>query len=136
MELTESIFLNQQQISFIRKSIDRMHQLGFLCSIDDFGSGYSSLGMLKDFDIDTVKLDRSFFAGISDEKTQDIIACITELAEKLGAKTVAEGIETEEQLSYLRSVACDMVQGYIFSKPLPEEEFESWKKEFEKKSQC
>ena len=79
-----------------------------------------------EFDIDVVKLDRRFFLNVEQPKTRDVVASIVELARKIGAKTVAEGIETPEQLDFLRGVHCDMVQGYIFSRPLPIDEFELW----------
>ena len=101
-----------------------MHRMGFLCSLDDFGSGFSSLGLLKEFDVDTIKLDRSFFVNMSGEKAKDVITCLIELSKKLGVHTVAEGIETSGMVNYLRMVKCDMVQGYIFSKPIPVPEFE------------
>ncbi|MCH1981737.1 GGDEF domain-containing protein [Ruminococcus sp. OA3] len=129
-ELTESIFFDTQRIKTVQESIRHMHRMGFLCSLDDFGSGFSSLGLLKEFDVDTLKLDRSFFMNISDERGQEIISCLIELAGKLEVQTVAEGIETPEQLEYLRSVHCDMVQGYIFSKPLPISAFEEWSKQY------
>lgn len=125
-ELTESILLDPQQIEIVKKSIHKMHCLGFLCSLDDFGSGFSSLGLLKEFDVDTIKLDRQFFLDISKEKSRDVIACLIELAKKLNVRTVAEGIEVQEQLDYLRDIGCDMVQGYIFSRPLPSKEFEAF----------
>ena len=125
-ELTESIFFDRQRIKTVQESIRQMHAMGFLCSLDDFGSGFSSLGLLKEFDVDTLKLDRSFFLNISDGRGQEIIGCLIALAGKLRVQTVAEGIETPKQLEYLRSVQCDMVQGFIFSKPLPAAEFEKW----------
>lgn len=125
-ELTESIFLDDAQISQVKECIRQMHRMGFGCSLDDFGSGFSSLGLLKEFDVDTVKLDRRFFLDISSEKAKDVIRCLVDLAKKLHMKTVAEGIEDREQLEYLRSIQCDSVQGYIFSRPLPVEEFEQW----------
>lgn len=103
-----------------------MHEQGFLCSLDDFGSGYSSFTMLKDFDIDVLKLDRSFFLDLHSEKARSIIACIQELAESQHIKTVAEGIETQEQLAYVNSMHCDVIQGFYFSRPLPLKEFETW----------
>ena len=103
-----------------------MHELGFQCSLDDFGSGYSSLGLVKEFDIDAIKLDRRFFKDIEDQKSRDVIDCLITLSKKLGLTSVAEGIETEEQLSYMQTVGCDLVQGFIFSRPLPVEEFETW----------
>lgn len=104
-----------------------MHEQGFLCSLDDFGSGYSSFTMLKDFDIDVLKLDRSFFLDLHQLKRQeDIICSIQELAESQHIKTVAEGIETQEQLAYVNSMHCDVIQGFYFSRPLPLKEFETW----------
>ena len=100
--------------------------MGFLCSLDDFGIGFSSLSLLKEFDIDTIKFDRQFFMDISTKKSKDIIGSMIDLSSKLGMHTVAEGIETQEQVSYLDSAKCDMIQGYVFSKPLPLEEFEKW----------
>lgn len=128
-ELTESIFLDDAQLEAVKKGIEEMHRLGFCCSLDDFGSGFSSLGLLKEFDVDTLKMDRSFFLDISSEKARDVITCVVELAKKLHVKTVAEGIEMPEQLEYLRSIQCDEVQGYIFSPPLPVEEFEQWEEQ-------
>lgn len=125
-ELTESIFFDQNQIVVVKESIKRMHELGFLCSLDDFGIGFSSLSLLKEFDIDTIKFDRQFFMDISTKKSKDIIGSMIDLSSKLGMHTVAEGIETQEQVSYLDSAKCDMIQGYVFSKPLPLEEFEKW----------
>ena len=79
-----------------------------------------------DFDIDAVKLDRRFFKDITNPKVEDVIASIVELSRKIGAQTVAEGIETPEQLALLKKVHCDLIQGFIYSKPLPIPEFEEW----------
>lgn len=128
LEITESIFLYENDIKFIKEQIDEMHQMGFLCSLDDFGAGFSSLGLLKEFNIDTIKIDRSFFMGKKSERSEIILSCITELALRLGIDTVAEGIETEEQIEFLKKINCRMVQGYYFSKPMPIDEFEKWAK--------
>ena len=125
-ELTESIFFDNKQIKIVQESIRKMHQYGFLCSLDDFGSGFSSLGLLKEFDVDTIKLDRSFFINTSGTKAKEVIRCLIELAQSLDVQTVAEGIEKPEQLDYLRAVGCEMVQGYIYSRPLPIPEFEEF----------
>lgn len=125
-ELTESVFFGHKQIDPVINIIRQMHKCGFLCSLDDFGFGFSSLVLLKEFDVDVIKLDRQFFVDISNPKTKNIIAGVVELAKKLGVEIVAEGIETEEQLRFLKSLRCDMVQGYIYSKPLPIAEFEVW----------
>lgn len=130
-ELTESIFLEDDQIAHVKKSIRDMHRMGFRCALDDFGAGYSSLGLLKEFDVDTLKLDRRFFLDMSGEKAQHVIRGVADLAVKLNMRTVAEGIETQEQLLFLQSIPCDEIQGYIFSPPLPVEEFEKQKSEWE-----
>lgn len=131
LELTESIFFDEQQTELLKTSIGHMHRKGFLCSLDDFGAGFSSLGLLREVDVDTIKLDRQFFGNIANRKAQNVIASFIGLADKLGVHIVAEGIETEEQMDYLREVQCEMVQGYIFSKPLPILEFERWSEELE-----
>ena len=130
-ELTESMFFDRMHNERIKRGIARMHQMGFRCSMDDFGAGYSSLGILKEFDVDTLKMDRSFFLDIGSEKARDIIRSVVELAAKLQLETVAEGIEQAEQIEFLHSIHCDIVQGYFFSKPLPMDEFESWVSQYE-----
>lgn len=125
LELTESTILgNPAQFTDI---INQIHQCGFRCSIDDFGFGYSSLSILKNFKVDALKLDRSFF---TDQKHQSrgkaVITSIVELSHKLGMETVAEGIEEPKQLEFLKEINCTKVQGYVFSKPLPIPEFESF----------
>lgn len=129
-ELTESIFFDDGQISRVKNVIRQMHEHGFSCSLDDFGSGFSSLGLLKEFDVDVIKLDRLFFLDMSSDKAKAVIACLLELAKRLHVKTVAEGIEEPAQLEYLRSLHCDMVQGYVISRPLPVEEFEKWSQRY------
>ena len=125
-ELTETIFVGVAQLDRMQKEIAQMHRVGFRCSMDDFGSGYSSLGLLREFDVDTVKLDRRFFLDITTAKSRNVILCVTELVKRLKMTLVAEGIETPEQLEYLRELDCDEVQGYIYSRPLPVEEFEKF----------
>lgn len=125
-ELTESMFFDTDRIDCIKKGIKNMHEMGFQCSMDDFGVGYSSLGLLKEFDVDTLKLDRSFFLDITNERARDIIQSVVELANKLQVRTVAEGIEQTEQIKFLSSIHCDTIQGYFFSRPLPVTEFEDW----------
>ncbi len=126
LELTESIFFDEQQRELTKELICQMHSYGFLSSLDDFGVGFSSLALLQEFDVDTIKLDRAFFDDIEQEKAQKIISHLIALSKDLGISVVAEGIETERQLAILRALRCDMVQGYIFSKPLPITEFEAW----------
>ncbi len=130
-ELTESMFFDRAYNEYIKKGIARMHELGFCCSMDDFGAGYSSLGILKEFDVDTIKMDRLFFLDMDNEKARDIIQSVVELAAKLQMKTVAEGIEETEQMEFLDKVKCDAVQGFFFSRPLPMDEFEGWVSHYE-----
>lgn len=92
--------------------------------LDDFGSGFSSFGMLQDYDFDILKIDMSFIRKIGENpKTKSIVHSIIGMAHEIGIKTVTEGVETEEQVSFLRQSGCDYIQGYYYSKPLPEEEF-------------
>lgn len=92
--------------------------------LDDFGSDFSSFGMLQDYDFDILKIDMSFIRKIGENpKTKSIVHSIIGMAHEIGIKTVAEGVETEEQVSFLRQSGCDYIQGYYYSKPLPEEEF-------------
>lgn len=130
-EVTETIFLDATQINIVKESLKTIHRYGFKCSLDDFGVGYSSLALLKDFEIDVLKLDRTFFRDLESKKARDVITCIVGMAEKLNIKIVAEGIETQEQLRYLEFIRCFIVQGYFFSRPLPLQEFETWVQEFD-----
>lgn len=129
-ELTESLFFDTQQVELVKQMIQQMHEHGFLCSLDDFGFGYSSLALLKEVDVDTIKLDRQFFVGDSD-KMWKVVSNLISLAKELGIHVVAEGIETKEQLDCLRERDCDMVQGYIYSKPLPVIDFLDWMDSYE-----
>lgn len=125
-EITESIMMNEKQINLTKNIVREMHKNGFLCSLDDFGFGYSSLALLKEFDIDVIKLDKSFFDDITNYKAREIIWGFIGISHKLGIEVVAEGIETEEQLDFLSQSDCDIVQGYIFSKPLTVLDFKKW----------
>ena len=103
-------------------------------SLDDFGTGYSSLSYLKKFDIDYLKIDRSFVKNLHDG-AQDSALCeaIIVMAHKLGLKVIAEGVETEQQRQVLAQAGCDYAQGYLFSRPLPPLEFEAWLAHFQPK---
>lgn len=131
LELTESILFDDRRVAHVKKQIETMHRMGFRCSLDDFGAGYSSLGLLMEFDVDVVKLDRRFFRHVQKERTRDVVSAVTNLARQIGAHTVAEGIETSQQLEFLRAVHCDLVQGYIYSPPLPIAAFEDWVRNWE-----
>ena len=125
-ELTESIFLDDSQLTVVEKGIDRMHSEGNTCSIDDFGSGYSSMSLLKNIVADTIKLDRAFFTDADNPKADRIIKSMVTLGHNLELTIVAEGIEDKEQMLMLRELNCDMIQGYVFSPPLPIPAFEDW----------
>lgn len=124
LELTESIFFDDRSIEQAKQHIREMHRMGFRCSLDDFGIGYSSLSLLSEIDVDTVKLDRRFFQHVDHPKTKAVVKCIVNLAEQIDSHVVAEGIETREQLEFLKQTGCRMAQGYYYSKPLPVPEFE------------
>lgn len=127
LEITESIMFSSSEFQYVRDFIQTLHKIGFTCSLDDFGSGYSSLSLLKDLPIDCLKLDRQFIIGRFEEPSaRTVIEMIMNLARKLGIMTVAEGVELEEQVSFLREAGCDLIQGFYFSRPLPVEEFERY----------
>ena len=134
LELTESMLFNQEQIAVVQQAVVQMHELGFCCSLDDFGAGFSSLGLLKSFAVDAIKLDRIFFEDIHNSKAKDILHCLIDLAQRLHIRMIAEGIETKEQLEFLNSTTCDMAQGYYFSKPLPPAQFEAWLIQFNQRA--
>jgi EAL domain-containing protein (putative c-di-GMP-specific phosphodiesterase class I) len=120
LELTESAVIE----SGAKATLEGLKRLGVQLAIDDFGTGWSSLGHLRRFPIDVVKLDRSFVSGLGREpQDASIAAAIISLAHALGLSTVAEGIETGEQLSILASLGCDLGQGYLFARPAPVEAF-------------
>ncbi|CAN7486927.1 putative bifunctional diguanylate cyclase/phosphodiesterase [Massilia sp. LjRoot122] len=123
LEITESTLMHDfERVTAI---MDRIHQLGVALSLDDFGTGYSSLSYLKRFPIDTLKIDRSFTTGIPEDASDCAIAgTIISMAQQLGLRVIAEGVETLEQLAFLRESGCDEVQGYLYSKPLPAVDFE------------
>ncbi len=126
IELTESTVMENEKA--IKSLLKQIHDAGFLASIDDFGSGYSSLGMLKNFDVDTLKLDRSFFVELEDEEEKRrgnlVVENIISLASDLGMYTVAEGIEEKHQEDFLKRIKCDAAQGYYYAKPMPVDDFE------------
>lgn len=125
-EILESVIFDTQQIKIVKAAIRDMHRHGFLCSLDDFGFGYSSLALLQEFDVDAIKLDRQFFAEGLNEKSSKIISSFVRLADDLRISVVAEGIETQEQRAFLRRIGCGMAQGYLYAKPLSVTDFENW----------
>ena len=123
LEITESTLMHN--IDRVIGIMDRITAMGVTLSLDDFGTGYSSLSYLKRFPIDTLKIDRSFTIGIPSDANDCAIAnTIISIAQQLKHKVIAEGVETVEQLAFLKSSGCDEVQGYLFSQPLEAEAFE------------
>lgn len=122
MEVTESLYAENTE--FIINQVKRAQDFGFLIEMDDFGAGYSSLGMLSTFPLDIIKLDISFVQNL--ETNQIVIENIIKMAHSMGLFTIAEGVETEEQFKILQSFGCDMIQGFYFSRPLSEEDYEKY----------
>jgi len=123
LEITESTLMND--IERVIAIMDQITALGITLSLDDFGTGYSSLSYLKRFPIDTLKIDRSFTMGIpADSNDAAIASTIISIGQQLGHRVIAEGVETVDQLEFLRGAGCDEVQGYLFSRPLAADVFE------------
>ena len=123
LEMTESVIM--QQLDKTITDLNRLKEIGITLSIDDFGTGYSSMSYLKRFPLDTLKIDRSFVTDIpGDVSGAAITRAIITLAKSLGLTTIAEGVEKQDQLSFLRENGCDFIQGYYFSRPLPVKEVE------------
>jgi diguanylate cyclase (GGDEF)-like protein len=116
LEITESLIMENADQSI--RIMKKLKDMGFALAIDDFGTGYSSLSYLKKFPIDTLKVDQTFVHNLEqDSNDQSIVRAIIDLAKHLNLKTVAEGVETEAQWRFLKSLECDFIQGYLFSKP-------------------
>ena len=123
LEMTETTVV--EDIMQAKKAAENVKKLGFIVSMDDFGTGYSAFNILKDIEIDILKVDKTFFDNLEKNKrAQIIIEAIIRMCKKLKIKTVAEGIETKSQMDFLKKVGCDIVQGYYFSKPISIQEFE------------
>jgi len=124
IELTESAAEGsvEQVIAFL----DRLHALGYTVEMDDFGSGYSSLNVLKDVDFDIIKLDLKFLRGnVTGGKAGTIVSSVVRMCQWLGLPVIAEGVETVMQADFMKSIGCEYVQGYLYSRPIPEDEFEN-----------
>ncbi|MFW5631728.1 MAG: putative bifunctional diguanylate cyclase/phosphodiesterase, partial [Acetivibrio ethanolgignens] len=124
LELTESVFSDDEET--MKRIVMTLKNIGFRISIDDFGSGYSSLNLLKQIPADVLKIDRGFLEEVEESiKSKIIIAQVVSMARKINMHTVCEGVETKKQADFLREIHCEVAQGYLFSKPLPLPEFES-----------
>ncbi len=125
LELTESVLMSDP--NQWKRLFDQVKKIGIDISIDDFGTGYSSLSYLRQLPIDELKIDKSFIDDIPNDKDAcAIVKTIIALAQNLGYKTVAEGVETKQQKDYLKNNGCDIIQGYFYSKPLPVSEIEKY----------
>lgn len=123
LEVTESVFFEdtRRMVSLMQE----LHDLHFMISMDDFGSGYSSLNMLKELMVDTLKIDKDFFSeSAHTERGRVIVSNIISMARDLNIRVVAEGVETREEVDFLCDTGCDLVQGYFFFRPLCEEDYE------------
>lgn len=124
VEFTESIAFDNSTL--LLQTVGRLKKAGFSCSIDDFGKGYSSLGLLKNLPIDVLKIDSFFFDdGPDRHRDMALVESVVGLVKKLDMRTVAEGIESMEQVEYLKRIGCDYVQGYVFYCPMPQSDYEA-----------
>lgn len=122
IELTESAFFDDKKAMI--NTINKLKRYGFAVSMDDFGSGYSSLNSLKDMPLDVLKLDAEFFRGDNKgERGEIVVSEAIKLAKNLDMRIVAEGVEVKDQVDFLASQGCDMIQGYYFAKPMPKDEY-------------
>ncbi|MFC0215354.1 EAL domain-containing protein [Paenibacillus chartarius] len=123
LEITETVAM--KNVSYIMETMENLKKIGVQISIDDFGTGYSSLSYLKKFRVHTLKIDQSFIRDITvDEDSAAIVTALIAMSRKLKIKSLAEGVETPEQLRFLKDQGCDEIQGYIFSTPLAPDQFE------------
>ncbi|VVQ10623.1 EAL domain-containing protein [Pseudomonas fluorescens] len=125
VEVTESLMMASPEHS--KEVLSTLQSLGITTSIDDFGTGYSSLAYLKFLPINGLKIDRTFISGLPHDKSDIAITkTIVELGHSLGFKIIAEGVETEEQNTFLKEICCDQGQGYLYGRPMPASDFEAW----------
>ena len=131
LELTESAFLEDEKGMYQR--MENLRSQGFLVSMDDFGTGYSTMNMLKNQTLDEIKIDREFIRDLEKDKSQIIIRNTIAMLQQLGVHIVIEGVETEEQKEFLLGCNCTDVQGFLFYRPMPVEEFDKllWQQERE-----
>lgn len=124
LEITETVFMHDIQLH--TRILSRLQSAGFSIEMDDFGSGYSSLNMLKNLTVDILKIDMFFLRkSQNSEKSRLILTQIIKMAKKLGLTVISEGVETEESAEFLRNAGCDFFQGYLYSKPVPVSTFEA-----------
>ncbi|MGN1170645.1 MAG: EAL domain-containing protein, partial [Lachnospiraceae bacterium] len=125
VEITETLVVEELQQHMVKKTLDILKEKGIRLSIDDFGAGYSSLGIFEQIPASVIKLDRSFLLNQEDHDRQvKIMRGIVKLAEELEAQVVCEGVETEADISLMHEIGAYVAQGYFYSRPVPEQEFE------------
>jgi EAL domain-containing protein (putative c-di-GMP-specific phosphodiesterase class I) len=123
VEITEGVLVKDSDQ--VRACLKRLHESGAKVSIDDFGTGFSALSYLKHFDVDYLKIDKSFIANLTeDDSDQALTAAIIDMAHKLGIQAIAEGVETRAQRDMLARFGCDYIQGHLYSRAVPREIFE------------
>jgi len=122
LEITESTLMDDTEL--MARRLQELHEVGVRLAIDDFGTGYSSLGYVRRYPFDVLKIDRSFVAGIGHAHDDEVVRAILDLAKTIGVRTIAEGIESAQQLEFLTLLGCDAGQGFYFSKPVPAHEIE------------
>ena len=122
-DLAESALLEKGDV--LKKAIKRLHEKGFSLWLDDFGSGYSSLNSLKDYEFDVLKLDMRFLSSLTNnDKSKALIKSVIAMAKDIGMETVCEGVERKDQAEFLRSTNATRLQGYYYSKPIPYKDME------------
>lgn len=128
-EITESVIMGNLEVALV--CLNQLSDMGFQIHLDDFGTGYSSLAYIKRLPLNAVKIDRSFVMNISeDEQDVQIVQSVIELGHSLKLKLIAEGVENQQAVDLLKSLNCDTVQGYYYSRPLPLSDFKQWIKDF------
>lgn len=125
LELTESAFMEDQDL--VMNTMSKLHQIGFRIMMDDFGSGYSSLNILKDMEVDYLKVDMRFLQEKEfNGKGEKVLTSVIRMAKWLNMPSIVEGVETAEQVDFLKCIGCEYAQGFYFAKPMPVEEYESY----------
>ena len=126
MELTESAFMEDQNL--VMTTMSKLHKLGFKIMMDDFGSGYSSLNVLKDMEVDYLKVDMKFLQQDQgfNGKGEKVLTSVIRMAKWLHLPSIVEGVETMEQVDFLKCIGCEYAQGYYYAKPMPIADYEAF----------
>ena len=123
LEFTETVLMNDA--SGVIKKLELLRQYGIQTAIDDFGTGYSAFSYLRSLPVQTIKIDKSFIDSmLQDENGNIIVECIVDMVNRLGYDTIAQGVEQQEQLEYLRDIGCEYIQGYLLGRPMREKQLE------------